>query len=515
MSYPQAVQTFLATLLADKMRPFTIQIDSERRLRRWWGDGAIAGLQRLQEGMDISDGAPFLRDLDPREPAVLPFVVTGSDSVFHIHSLPDDDHLYVVFVPATEEWQQRREVQQTTNEVRLMNERQRRLLDELSRAKRELEDREAQLRRANEVKARFIAGMSHEFRTPLTAILGYSELILDHAAEDSEVLPHTEAIGRAARHLLSMVDNILDQARLEDGSVVVSIIAVNVREVVDDLAAIVAPLAAAKFLGFAAFVSRRVPKYVLADVVRVRQVLLNLLGNAIKFTSAGEVRLEVDWDGGELRAEVTDTGPGIPDAERESIFEEFQRGGASEHVRGAGLGLTITKRLLDLLDGAIELDSQVGRGSTFRIRLPAPRARRQADRKAAAGERRTPSRAPEGCRILVAEDDPDIIALVQIILGRANYKVTVALNGLDAVERACAEPPDLVLMDVSMPGLDGLGAARRMREAGLRCPIIALSASLGAEDRDVAFESGYDAYLVKPIASADLLASIERHLELA
>lgn len=515
MSFPQVVQNYLAALLAEKIRPFTIMIDRDGRLRDWWGDGAPVGLTRLSEGMDVRDGAPFLHALDITEHVVLPFIVTGADSVFHVHGVPHDEGAYVVFVPATEEWQHQREIQQTTNEVRLMNDQQRKLLDELSKAKRDLEDRERQLTRANEVKARFIAGMSHEFRTPLTAILGYAELILDDDAEETEVVPHTEAIGRAARHLLSMVDNILDQARLEDGSVVVSTTAVNVRELVDDIAAIVAPLAAAKFLGFGAYVATNVPPYVLADVVRVRQVLLNLLGNAIKFTQAGEVRLEIDWDGRDLRAEVSDTGPGIVPEERESIFEEFQRGSGSEHVRGAGLGLNITRRLLEVLDGAIDVESTVGEGSTFSIHLPAPRARRQAEQDGQSTPSSLRPRAPDGCRILVAEDDPDIIALVQIILGRANYTVSVAQNGLDAVEQVLANVPDLVLMDVSMPGLDGLGAARRMRDAGVACPIIALSASLGAADRDVAFQSGFDAYLVKPIAAADLLASIERHLATA
>lgn len=513
MAFPKLVQQYLDALLAEKIRPFTIRIDHNGALQTWWGDGKIAGLSQLEQGMDMRERVPCLEQLDTRSHTVLPFVVTGTDNVFHVHTVPNEDAAYVVFVPATEEWRQRREVQQTTNEVRLMNDRQRKLLNELSAAKRQLEDRERQLTRANEVKARFIAGMSHEFRTPLTAILGYAELILDHTDVDIEIVPHTEAIGRAARHLLSMVDNILDQARLEDGSVVVSTNAVNVRELVDDLAAIAAPLAAAKVLGFGAFVATDVPAFVLADVVRVRQILLNLLGNALKFTDSGEVRLEVDWHGGELVAAVTDSGPGIAPDERESIFEEFQRGSANEHVRGAGLGLNITKRLLELLDGSIELDSTVGKGSTFRVRLPAPRARRKKDPDAARPARMVRRHPRKDCRILVAEDDPDIIALVQIILGRANYKVSIAHNGVDAVERAKADLPDLVLMDISMPSLDGLGAVRQMRDAGLKCPIIALSASLGSADRDVAFEAGFDTYLVKPIAAADLLASIERHLE--
>jgi len=242
-------------------------------------------------------------------------------------------------------------------------------------------------------------------------------------------------------------------------------------------------------------------------------VLLNLLGNAVKFTEAGSVRMEAGWQDGELAFRVTDTGPGIAADEQSHIFEEFQRGRNTDEVRGVGLGLNIASRLSELLGGRIELSSELGKGSEFTVFLPGSVA---ADAPVPTTRAPKVARVPVGgSRILVAEDDPDIIDLVQIILGRANYDVSIAMNGRDAVERAVALKPDLVLMDVNMPTMTGMEAAAEMRRQGIGCPIIALSASLGADDRDGALEAGYDTYLVKPIARADLLAAIEDHLEKA
>ncbi|MFK8015522.1 MAG: response regulator [Gammaproteobacteria bacterium] len=512
MMLPEAVANYLMSLVADTMRPFTLCAGHDWQVKQWWGEPLDVGLDGLTVGADIRDVAPFLVGQDSHQHVVLPMVSTNGSNVFHVHSLPGKSELYVLFLPAEQEHSALVGVQQTANEVKLMNHRQRQLVDELSAAKAKLEDRERELTLANEVKARFIAGMSHEFRTPLTAILGYSELIDDHTSVDTDVAAHSQSVGRAARHLLSMVDNILDQARLDDGEVLLSPTSVTVRDLVDDLAAIMAPLAAARVLGFGAYVANDVPDAILTDVVRLRQVLLNLLGNAVKFTEEGEVRLEVTWQNDELQMAVIDSGPGIAKDEQRAIFDEFKRGRGSESVRGVGLGLNIARRLMDVLGGTIEVASELGEGSRFLVTLPTEPVALVPVRPTPSGDPIGPA-SGAGARILVVEDDPDIIDLVQIILGRAEYDVAIAMNGRDAVEQVLESQPDLVLMDVNMPEMTGMEAARIMRERGVHCPIIALSASLGVDDRDGAIKAGYDTYLVKPIAANDLLAAIDLHLQ--
>ncbi|MEO1575473.1 MAG: ATP-binding protein, partial [Pseudomonadota bacterium] len=357
MSLPAPVQDYLMSLLAQRQAPLTAEVDSEWRLLSLHGDEQLLG--ELTIGSDLRDALPFLHGQDAFDCFVLPMMNLDAERVFNIHGVPGDDRAYVLFLPADEEHNARRDLQQKANEVRLLNHRQKRLVEQLSVAKAALEARERDLVRANDIKARFIAGISHEFRTPLTAILGYAELIEEGtsaASETSEVDAHIRSVSRAARHLLSMVDNILDQARLEDGQVVLNPQPIVLRDLVDDLTATLAPLAAARFLGFAAFVDPAVPTTVRTDGTRIRQILLNLLGNAIKFTEEGDVRLDIGWDDGTLTCTVTDTGPGIAEEDQQSIFDAFSRGRGSDQVRGVGLGLNITQRLCGLLGGRVELE---------------------------------------------------------------------------------------------------------------------------------------------------------------
>ncbi len=505
MARPERARAYLEALYAASLEPPMLAVARDGRVLAGWGDLTGAGVDRFDGGADVAAVAPWLHGVDLTAAAVLPDVEIGHGRVVDLHVVPDGERTLVMLVPADDAHAARRAAQQTANEVRLLNRRQRRLLADLEAANHAAE-------RANAVQSRFIAGMSHEFRTPLASVLGYTDLILDHPQDEQETTAYAAAIGRAARHLLSMVDNVLDQARLEEGGLVLHMAPVDVRRVTDDLAAIVAPLAADKLLGFGAYVATAVPDFVTTDVVRLRQILLNIVGNAIKFTTHGEVGLEIDWRDGVLTATVTDTGPGIAEEERERIFEAFRRGAQSSGTRGAGLGLNITRRLLELLGGDISLESELGRGSRFTLHIPAPRAD-YAEPVRASAEASDVAGDPSFTRVLLAEDDVDIVDLMQIILGRAGHELTLAADGNEAVERAMTERPDIILMDVNMPGLDGLSAARILRDRGFAAPIVALTASLSVRDRGKALDAGCDGYLVKPIAATELLAAIERYTE--
>ncbi|MEL7451101.1 MAG: response regulator, partial [Pseudomonadota bacterium] len=284
------------------------------------------------------------------------------------------------------------------------------------------------------------------------------------------------------------------------------------RRQVSDLAAILAPLAAEKGLSFAAFVASAVPEEVVMDDMRLRQILLNLLGNAVKFTETGFVHLDVDWRDGMLEAVVEDSGPGIGEADAVRIFEAYERAGEDTRKSGAGLGLSITQRLVELLGGSIRLDPRPGSGSRFLLSLPAARA---------VGERpavRPDTPPADGLldrpspRVLVAEDNEDIIVLVRMMLSRAGYDIMLATNGEQAVQLALDEAPDVILMDVNMPKLDGLSATRKLRERGFEPPVIALTASSDAQHRRRALAAGCDDYITKPLQMPELISALERHL---
>jgi len=321
-------------------------------------------------------------------------------------------------------------------------------------------------------------------------------------------------VERAARHLLSLVENNLDQARLEAGSLVIHPVDAEVRQLVDDLTVILAPLAAEKGLSFGAFVEHRVPGMLWLDDVRLRQVLVNLLSNAIKFTDSGEVRLGVDWQDDVLVCIVKDTGPGIPAAARARIFEAFERLEHTELKPGAGLGLNITSRLVQLMGGEILLESETGAGSAFTVRLPARRGR-ILERKKEHEDlgKRLARRSRETVSILVAEDSPDIMQLLDAFLAQAGYELIKVTDGRQAVEQALSLSPPLVILDMNMPEMDGMQAVRRLRQAGFSGRVIALTATRGAEHRQAALAAGFDEFLSKPIQMPFLLSTLERLLE--
>lgn len=512
MALPPAVSRYLFGLESAQRRAICLSVDMDYGLSDWWGDVAVLTDAELQVGDDAREVLPVLHGLSLLEPAQLEYVGLPSGESFHVHVFQEGEAAFVLMLPADVEEAKTVELQQVANEVRLLNARQSKLLHQLELARREVEEKRQAADYASRIKSRFIASMSHEFRTPLTAVLGYTELLLSDANLNSDTNAHSSAIRRAAHHLLSMVDNILDQSRIEEGNVSIRVAPLNVRQVADDISAMLAPLAAEKLLSFGVFVGEGVPETVRTDEVRLRQILVNLVGNAIKFTDSGEIRLEVRWADDMLAIVVSDTGPGIPLAEQQRVFDAFHRVDYKEGKRGTGLGLNITKRLVELLGGTISLESEPGHGCTFTVTVKAVNVNLDSTQ-----ERKAVSAFPlpdktRNERVLIAEDDPDLIELLSLFLTRGGYELVLASNGIEAVEVAMAEQPDLVLMDVNMPLMDGLSAVRNLRAKGFKQPVIALTASLSANDRDQAFSWGCDGYLVKPISMPELLSTIDRQL---
>jgi len=386
-------------------------------------------------------------------------------------------------------------------------------------------------------KSVFLANMSHEIRTPLTAILGFTDLVLDACPARcefgrTELCEHLGTVKRNGEHLLNIINDILDLAKIEAGRMTVEELPCSPREIVTDVISMLKVGAAGKGLDLVFTLSDSVPDRVWTDPTRLRQILINLVGNAVKFTDRGHVRVEADIIGGDrsqlLQFDVIDTGPGMAREEAARVFRPFTQADESMVRRhgGTGLGLTVSKRLAEMLGGDVELvDSMPGKGSRFRATVAAKCADEPATRRTSRQpivtpqERngtRLPAKALDGLRVLLAEDGPDNQRLIALVLRKAGAEVVVVENGRVAVEQATSQrnagkPFDVVLMDMQMPVMDGYEATGKLRRENYNGPIIALTAHAMASDREKCIQAGCDGYAAKPIVRERLIETILRY----
>ncbi len=504
---PFEIRRRMRSLAEERLKPLCVELDAVMKVVSWWGNYAFYGFEDLTSGEDGNERFPFLIDLKIDHTLKIPFVDMENGRAAHIDIFQDQGQYYVMFVNATEPRKRQRELQQKANELKLLTHRQNKLMQELEAAHDDLTVKRRQAEEASVAKSRFISGMSHEFRTPLTAILGYIEVLRKHPDYQKRLFTYLSAIERGARHLLSLINNVLDQARLEIGDIVICHAPMDLASLAEDISAIFEPLAAQKNLNFKLKIRGNLPKFIEVDGVRLRQVLINLIDNALKFTERGRVSVEIGWRKNHLFAAVLDTGPGISEADRQRIFEPFQSTDENTN-RGAGLGLYISKQLVELMGGTLSVESSPGIGSRFNLRLPAEEFQRKASnhyKSSPSLEPTSESMAFKGL-ILLAEDNDDIVQLVELFLTEAGYQVIVALDGEQAVTTALRDKPDLVLMDVNLPVFDGLLATKRLRQSNFNKPIVALTASPSERDRIRALEAGCNEYLLKPINMSRLLA---------
>ncbi|RQO61298.1 hybrid sensor histidine kinase/response regulator [Paucibacter sp. KBW04] len=371
---------------------------------------------------------------------------------------------------------------------------------------------------ANLAKTRYVAGLSHELRTPLNSILGYSSLLLKQSELPAKTKEGLGTIQRSGQHLCELVDELLDLARIEAERLQLETVALNLPLLLQDVISMVRPQAHAKGLHFSFSGIQTLPDWVLADGKRLRQILINLLGNAIRFTPSGEIRLSVsrpplsNW----LRIEVKDTGVGIAETDLARIFEPFERGQErpDSGEPGAGLGLTITEKLVRLMGGTIAVNSQLGKGSQFVVDLPLHTASKPQTESANAqefmgyiGPRR---------RLLIVDDQVEQRALLKDMLSPLGFSIQETSSGPLCLEILAQAPPDLILLDIGMMPMDGWETAQLVRSGcGKEVPIIMVSASLLDNLNERLQACQCQGLVAKPVREAELLQAIQSALDLS
>lgn len=379
---------------------------------------------------------------------------------------------------------------------------------QLAEHKRELAEQ------ASEAKSRFLATLGHEVRTPMTGVLGMAEL-LQSSHLDPRQRAHVDAIHRAGEHLQQLVNNALDLARIEAGKLELDVGDFDVRRLAHELAELNAPIAERKGLAFVEDVAADVPASVLGDCTRVRQILLNLIGNAIKFTETGHVLLEVQAANPGLRFVVADTGPGLNAGQRARLFGRFEQAdGARTSTRygGSGLGLAICQELAAAMGGSIGVESEPGKGTRFIVDLPLPagsgRPVPPADGNIDSGADPDSDTEARALHLLLVEDDATVAHAIRGLLELHGHAVTHAGHGLAALQAVAAQRFDAALLDLDLPGMDGLALARLLRDRGFAMPLLAVTARSDADAEAQANAAGFDAFLRKPVTGAALARAL-------
>jgi len=379
---------------------------------------------------------------------------------------------------------------------------------------------------ATRMKSEFLANMSHEIRTPLTSIVGYSEMLLDEKLSPSEQLNAKHTVLRNSRHLIQIVNEILDLSKIEAGKLDIECIDCNPVQVLHDISQLIQPRAIDKDISFSLEPRFPLPVRIQSDPLRLKQILINLAGNAVKFTMNGGVKIVVSFnqEAQQLKFSVVDTGVGMNEETRSKLFQAFSQADTSttREFGGTGLGLVIANQLAERLGTPISVDSDEGRGSAFSFHINTGEVAASEliyDESAMVTEI-TEVEAPIVAddlsltgQVLLVDDGLDNQVLISTLLKRSGLQVDVVENGVQAIVKAFEKPFDLILMDMQMPVMDGYQATMKLREKGLTIPIVALTANTMKEHIQKSLDAGCNEYLGKPFKKSELLSLVERYVD--
>jgi signal transduction histidine kinase/ActR/RegA family two-component response regulator len=398
---------------------------------------------------------------------------------------------------------------------------------------RELQEAREIAESSNNSKSEFLANMSHEIRTPMTAILGFSDLLESDFSKDAlQTTQAIQTIRSNANHLLTIINDILDMSKIEAGKMTIEAIDTSPKKIVEEVNSLLQTQATGKGISIQLQFESLIPRSIKTDPTRLRQILLNLVGNAVKFTEVGSVKVIVTYDPGArlIQFSVVDTGIGMSEEQCAIIrkFGSFSQadGSTTRKFGGTGLGLRISNTLAQMLGGSIQVSSEIGQGSTFtatvatgdmtqvelfdanKTSLP---SESKANGKTSGESIESNQLSLFGIKILLVEDGPDNQRLISFHLKKAGAEIAIAENGLIAVDQVIEDPQsfDLIFMDMQMPEMDGYEATRRLRSSGYKQPIIALTANAMESDRQKCIDAGCDDYTTKPIDRKELLRMAE------
>ncbi len=496
-----AIDTYLRKTLIARAHPLLLSFDVNWRLQGTQGDIDFYALEvddsdhSVRELQELFTGLPLDRDQD------IPFVELASGHCAHVHLIVEDGGFQVLLLDADEARLRERAQQQLGNEAALASHQKSWAIGRLKEIRSELERQRESLEEANALKNALIATLSHEFRTPLTSIFGYLHL-LEHRSDQGEHSTQAlHAIRRNATWLFALAENLLEYGRGDSGPVLINPVNVDLPALLADLDAMFRPLAEDKGLTFRSVVVLDDPVPARFDEVRLRQILINLLSNAVRYTAHGEIKASLAWRAGVLSIDVRDSGIGIPPEYRERVFKPFNHGGPSGR-KGAGLGLSIVRRLVAQMQGTLTLESSSVEGSHFHIELGSALAGNDAIEG-------TPLRAHDR-HVLIVDDDPDVAHLLETLLGDLGFHVTAVDNAQAAFDVATQQMPDVLLIDVQLPGLSGNAAVFQLRSRGYRGCIVTLSATANGDARDASLRAGADYYLTKPLNIEQFVGVMQR-----
>ncbi|MEO0369429.1 MAG: ATP-binding protein, partial [Pseudomonadota bacterium] len=452
----------------------------------------------LDDVLEFTTGMQFGDTLE------LPIVETKHGRPFSVSTLNEPDRQYFLIRDASDRKARHQQLQQAANDNELLLKEKQTLLEVLEQNKTTLEH-------ASRLQNAFLAGVAHEFRTPLVSILGFSELAskeitlatqsepIESSSDQYQVLDWLSGIQRSSAHMLGLIENLLDHGQAENQQLDLNLSTVNIAELLNEVQSILIPQSAQK--GLQLTVENKVPEkssWLYLDGSRMRQCLINIAGNAIKFTEYGSVSMRADYLNGDLILQIDDTGTGMTQDELRMVAEPFWQ--SSAHSKpGTGLGTTISRRLIELMGGELQIDSTPGMGTKVRFTIPAFTS------DAPQEDESVDTRNDKDLRMLLVEDDEDISTLLVALLEDEGISVTLAGDGANALALLAKSPEqfNLVLMDVYMPVLNGLDCAIEMRRHGFEHPIIMMSATplVYQENNQPA---PYDAYISKPIDLSEL-----------